>query len=77
MSENSTDNQDYSASSPGAILKRCREFHRISIDEAVEATKIGENYLTALENDSIREFANIAYLKGFADLFQLSQPECR
>jgi len=64
-----TENQDYSTSSPGAILKRCREFHRISIDEAAEATKIGENYLTALENDSIRDFANIAYLKGFLRIY--------
>jgi len=69
LSENLTENQDYSTSSPGAILKRCREFHRISIDEAAEATKIGENYLTALENDSIRDFANIAYLKGFLRIY--------
>ncbi len=69
MSENLTENQDYSTSSPGAILKRCREFHRISIDEAADATKIGENYLTALENDSIRDFANIAYLKGFLRIY--------
>lgn len=69
MSENLTENQGYSASSPGAILKRCREFHRISIDEAADATKIGENYLTALENDSIRDFANIAYLKGFLRIY--------
>lgn len=69
MSENLTENQDYSNSSPGAILKRCREFHRISIDEAADATKIGENYLTALENDSIKDFANIAYLKGFLRIY--------
>ncbi len=69
MSENLTENQDYSTSSPGAILKRCREFHRISIYEAADATKIGENYLTALENDSIRDFANVAYLKGFLRIY--------
>lgn len=69
MSENLTENQDFSTSSPGAILKRCREFHCITIDEAADATKIGENYLTALENDSIKEFANIAYLKGFLRIY--------
>lgn len=69
MSETLSDNQDFSANSPGTILKRCREFHRISIDEAAEATKIGANYLNALENDSIREFANIAYLKGFLRIY--------
>jgi cytoskeleton protein RodZ len=69
LSETLSDNQDFSANSPGTILKRCREFHRISIDEAAEATKIGANYLTALEKDSIREFANIAYLKGFLRIY--------
>jgi len=69
LSENLTENQDFSTSSPGAILKRCREFHCITIDEAADATKIGENYLTALENDSIKEFANIAYLKGFLRIY--------
>jgi len=54
-----------SNNSLGAVLRRCREYHGISLDEAVDATKMGKNYLLALENDRIEEFANQAYLKGF------------
>lgn len=53
----------------GAVLKRCREYHGISLDEAVEATKMGKNYLLALENDRTEEFANQAYLKGFLRIY--------
>ncbi|MDD2308375.1 MAG: DUF4115 domain-containing protein [Desulfuromonadaceae bacterium] len=55
--------------SPGAVLRRCREFHGITIEEASEATKIGISYLKALESDQIREFANQAYLKGFLRIY--------
>ncbi len=56
-------------SSPGAILRRCREFHGITLEEASETTKIGVSYLKALEDDKIREFANQAYLKGFLRIY--------
>jgi cytoskeleton protein RodZ len=55
--------------SPGAILRRCREFHGITLEEASETTKIGISYLKALEDDKIREFANQAYLKGFLRIY--------
>lgn len=55
--------------SPGAILRRCREFHGITLEEASETTKIGISYLKALEEDQIREFANQAYLKGFLRIY--------
>lgn len=55
--------------SPGAILRRCREFHGISLEEASETTKIGISHLKALEDDQIREFANQAYLKGFLRIY--------
>lgn len=55
--------------SPGAILKRCREYHGISLEEAAEATKVGVNYLKALEEDQAKEFANLAYLKGFLRIY--------
>lgn len=55
--------------SPGAILKRCREYHDITLEEAADATKIGVSYLRALEGDQIREFANLAYLKGFLRIY--------
>lgn len=69
MSKNDTHNADSTLSSPGTILKRCREYHGISLEEAATATKIGENYLRALEDDQIREFANLAYLKGFLRIY--------
>jgi cytoskeletal protein RodZ len=69
LSENDIHNADSSLSSPGSILKRCREYHGISLEEAAEATKVGENYLRALEEDQIREFANPAYLKGFLRIY--------
>lgn len=69
MSEKETHNADPSTNSPGTILKRCREYHGISLDEAAEATKIGANYLQALEEDQIAEFANPAYLKGFLRIY--------
>jgi cytoskeletal protein RodZ len=57
------------ASSPGAILKRCREYHEITLEEASETTKIGISHLSALEEDQICEFANRAYLKGFLRIY--------
>jgi len=56
-------------SSPGAILRRCREFHGLTLEEASETTKIGISHLKALEDDLIREFANQAYLKGFLRIY--------
>lgn len=55
--------------SPGSILRRCREFHGITLEEASETTKIGISHLKALEDDQIREFANEAYLKGFLRIY--------
>lgn len=69
MSELDTHTIDPSATSPGAILKRCREYHEISLKEAEETTKIGANYLKALEEDQIGQFASLAYLKGFLRIY--------
>jgi len=60
---------DPSASSPGAILRRCREYHDLSLEEAEESTKIGVNYLIALEEDQISQFSSLAYLKGFLRIY--------
>ena len=69
MSEIETNTIDPSAASPGAILKRCREYHDMSLEEAEEATKIGANYLQALEEDQVSQFASLAYLKGFLRIY--------
>lgn len=69
MSEISPHIQDTSPSSPGSILQRCRVYHEITLDEAAEATKIGVNYLKALEDDQVNAFASLAYLKGFLRIY--------
>jgi cytoskeleton protein RodZ len=51
--------------SAGSIIRRCREFSHISIEEAAEATKIGKNYLRALEDNRFQDLPSPAYLKGF------------
>ena len=69
MSDDVQTSVDIPAASPGAILRRCREYHDITIKEAAEATKVGEAYLEALEGDRTGEFANLAYLKGFLRIY--------
>ena len=60
---------DSSATSPGAILKRCRVYHDLSLEDAEESTKIGANYLKALEEDQLSQFSSLAYLKGFLRIY--------
>jgi cytoskeletal protein RodZ len=69
LPEIETHSIDPSTASPGAILKRCREYHELSLEEAEESTKIGANYLQALEEDQISQFASLAYLKGFLRIY--------
>lgn len=69
MSDSDSSLPETLGGSPGAILRRCREFHGITLEETSETTKIGISYLKALEDDQIREFANQAYLKGFLRIY--------
>lgn len=69
QTENTSIAQETASGSPGTILRRCREFHGITLEEASETTKIGISHLKALEDDQIREFANQAYLKGFLRIY--------
>lgn len=69
MSETLTTSVDPPANSPGAVLKRCREYHDISLEEASQTTKIGISYLKSLEEDQISGFANLTYLKGFLRIY--------
>lgn len=69
VSDPVTSSPETSTGSPGTILRRCREFHGITLEEASETTKIGISHLKALEDDQIREFANQAYLKGFLRIY--------
>lgn len=69
MPDSAKQTADPSATSPGAILKRCREYHDLSLEEAEESTKIGANYLLALEEDQVSQFSSLAYLKGFLRIY--------
>lgn len=60
---------DTVGSSPGAVLKRCREFHDITLEDASQTTKIGISHLKSLEEDQISSFANLTYLKGFLRIY--------
>ncbi len=69
MKEPVSSSQETGSGSPGSILRRCREFHKITLEEAAEATKVSISHLKALEDDQISEFANIVYLKGFIRIY--------
>ena len=69
VSDSLSSSPEIGSGSPGAILRRCREFHEITLEEASETTRIGVSHLRALEEDQIREFANQAYLKGFLRIY--------
>ncbi len=65
MGSEELQSENSASQTPGAILRRCREFHAITLEDAAAATKIGKNYLRALEEDRYHEFPSTAYLKGF------------
>jgi len=69
VSETVTTPADSSGNSPGAVLKRCREFHNITLEEASQTTKIGISHIKSLEADQISAFANLTYLKGFLRIY--------
>lgn len=52
-------------SSVGSFLRESRESRGIPLEEAARVTRIGKNYLTALEEDKFDTLPNTAYLKGF------------
>lgn len=51
--------------STGELLRTTREARGITLDEASRVTRIGKNYLTAIEEGRYDRLPNPAYLKGF------------
>ncbi len=51
--------------SVGSALRESREARGIPLEEASRVTRIGKNYLTALEEGSFDILPNPAYVKGF------------
>ncbi len=51
--------------SPGSFIKRERELRGITLDEIAAETKIGKNFLLALENDDYGSLPAPTFIKGF------------
>jgi cytoskeleton protein RodZ len=56
---------EHTACSVGSYLRKCRESRGITVEDASRVTRIGKNYLSALEEDRFESLPNPAYVKGF------------
>lgn len=64
-----TNPENWADKSTGTILREAREARGISLDEAARVTRIGKNYLVALEGDLHDKLPNPAYTKGFMRIY--------
>ena len=55
--------------SAGLYLRQSRESQGISLEDAARVTRIGKNYLSALEDDRYDILPNPAYTKGFLRVY--------
>ena len=53
----------------GEYLRGIREARGLELDEASRVTKIGKNYLAAMEEGQFDKLPNAAYIKGFLRLY--------
>ena len=53
----------------GEYLRGIRESRGIGLEEASQVTKIGKNYLVAIEEGQFDKLPNAAYIKGFLRLY--------
>jgi cytoskeleton protein RodZ len=53
----------------GAYLRQVRESRGLQLEEASRVTKIGKNYLVAIEEGQFEKLPNAAYIKGFLRLY--------
>jgi cytoskeleton protein RodZ len=53
----------------GEYLRSVRESRGLGLDEASRVTKIGKNYLAAIEEGQFEKLPNAAYIKGFLRLY--------
>ncbi len=49
----------------GEYLRRTREFRGVTLEQAVEATKVRNRYLQAIEQGDVRVLPGIVYARGF------------
>ena len=62
LSESSS---EHPACSVGSFLRESRESRGITLEDASRITRIGKNYLSALEENRFESLPNPAYVKGF------------
>ncbi len=65
MTEQQMMTETMDAGSAGLLLRQEREARGVSLEAVAEATKIGKNYLLALEEDRYQDLPAAAYLPGF------------
>jgi cytoskeletal protein RodZ len=53
----------------GEYLRSVRESRGLGLEEASQVTKIGKNYLAAIEEGQFDKLPNAAYIKGFLRLY--------
>lgn len=53
----------------GEYLRRAREEKGLQLEDAARVTKIGKNYLAAIEEGRFEKLPNAAYIKGFLRLY--------
>ncbi|MBJ6723211.1 helix-turn-helix domain-containing protein [Geomesophilobacter sediminis] len=64
-----SDEEVVSGAAIGPLLKNAREAKGVQLEEASRVTKIGKNYLSAIEEGAFEKLPNPAYLKGFLRLY--------
>jgi cytoskeletal protein RodZ len=66
LPESDSVNNSYSV---GSYLRQSRESQGIGLDDAARVTRIGKNYLSALEDDRYDILPNPVYAKGFLRVY--------
>ena len=64
-----TDHDNSRGDGIGSYLRTVRETQDKSLDEAARVTRIGKNYLMAIEAEAYDKFPSAAYLKGFLRIY--------
>ncbi|KAF0221523.1 MAG: helix-turn-helix domain-containing [Geobacteraceae bacterium] len=67
MSETGPENRKGKA--VGSYLREIRESRGLSLEEAARVTRIGKNYLAAIEEESFDKLPSVAYIKGFLRVY--------
>ena len=60
---------DERVKSVGSYLREVRESRGIELEEASRVTRIGKNYLSAIEGEMFDKLPNPAYIKGFLRIY--------